>query len=132
MPDDLEARARAGLAIIVDRAARKVIKRMAEERHEEFQAMLKKPRGSSDGKPARPPKAKRPRCGARTRRGTSCKAPAIWFSGEAKPRNGRCRNHGGLNPKWGDSARSVESRKQSAAAIGLEYDELTGRCHKPK
>jgi hypothetical protein len=101
-------------------------------RHEEFEAMLKKPRDSSDGKPARPPKAKRPRCGARTRRGTSCKAPAVWFSGEAKPRNGRCRNHGGLNPKWGDSARSVESRKQSAAAIGLEYDELTGRCHKPK
>src|SRR5580693_4086948 len=31
-----------------------------------------------------------PRCGARTRRGTSCLAPAM--------RNGRCRLHGGKSP----------------------------------
>jgi len=34
--------------------------------------------------------SKAPRCGATTRRGTSCKSPAMA--------NGRCRMHGGTNP----------------------------------
>ena len=34
--------------------------------------------------------SKAPRCGARTRRGTPCQAPAMA--------NGRCRMHGGTNP----------------------------------
>ncbi len=48
--------------------------------------------------PARPPKRERPRCGAKTRKGTPCKAPAVWLAGEPAPRNGRCRMHGGLSP----------------------------------
>ncbi len=130
--DGLEARARAALSIVVERAVKKALKRMAEERHEEFQAMLKKPRGSSDGKTARPPKSQRPRCGARTRRGTSCKRLAVWFPEESKPRNGRCPNHGGLNPLWADSTRTDESKQRSAAALGLEYDPISGQCFKPK
>ena len=42
----------------------------------------------------------------RTRRGTSCKRLAVWFPEESEPRNGRCPNHGGLNPLWADSTRS--------------------------
>jgi len=45
----------------------------------------------------RPPRNQRPRCGARTRSGAPCRAPAWWPSGLAAPRNGRCRMHGGLS-----------------------------------
>ena len=45
----------------------------------------------------RPPTDQRPRCGARTRSGAPCLAPAWWPSGLAAPRNGRCRMHGGLS-----------------------------------
>lgn len=47
--------------------------------------------------PARPPKRERPKCGAMTRKGTPCQAPAVWLAGEPAPRNGRCRMHGGLS-----------------------------------
>ena len=39
----------------------------------------------------------RPRCGAKTRRGTRCRAPAVWDRGKDQARNGRCRLHGGLS-----------------------------------
>jgi hypothetical protein len=39
---------------------------------------------------------KKPRCGAKTRRGTPCQASAIWSTGSQ--RYTRCGNHGGLNP----------------------------------
>lgn len=45
----------------------------------------------------RPPKRHRPRCGARTRAGHPCRAPALWRRGEPRPANGRCRMHGGLS-----------------------------------
>ena len=110
-----------------ERAAVEILKEMAKERQRDFEEML--PRGSPG--PARPPKARSPICGARTRAGHSCKARVVWLKGDTKPKR-RCRLHGGANPKWSDSTRSVESRKRSAAALGLEYDELTERCHKPK
>jgi len=43
------------------------------------------------------PKSERPKCGARTRAGGRCKACAVWNPLADKPRNGRCRLHGGLS-----------------------------------
>jgi len=43
------------------------------------------------------PKAERPRCGARTRKGTPCRAPVVWNDSTNTPQNGRCRLHGGLS-----------------------------------
>ena len=37
----------------------------------------------------------KPRCGAKTRRGTPCRASAIWST--RSRRFTRCRNHGGLS-----------------------------------
>jgi hypothetical protein len=38
---------------------------------------------------------KKPRCGAKTRRGTPCQASAIWSV--KSRRYTRCRNHGGMS-----------------------------------
>ena len=43
------------------------------------------------------PKPQRPRCGARTRKGLACQAPAVWDKEHDRPLNGRCRMHGGLS-----------------------------------
>ena len=43
------------------------------------------------------PKSQRPRCGAQTRKGPPCRAPAVWDKEHDRPRNGRCRVHGGLS-----------------------------------
>ena len=43
------------------------------------------------------PRHKRPRCGARTRKGAPCRAPAVWDKEHDRPRNGRCKLHGGLS-----------------------------------
>jgi hypothetical protein len=50
------------------------------------------------------PRGERPRCGARTRRGTCCLRPAL--------ENGRCPNHGGLST----GPRTKAGRKRIAAA----------------
>lgn len=64
---------------------------------------------------ARPAKAERPSCGARTRAGGPCKAKALWLAGSTAPRNGRCRMHGGLST----GPRTAEGRaKCSQAARG--------------
>ncbi len=42
-------------------------------------------------------KSQRPQCGARCRDGHPCRAPAIWDKVNDRPRNGRCRLHGGLS-----------------------------------
>ena len=39
----------------------------------------------------------RPRCGAKTRRGTRCRAPAVGDHDTDQARNGRCKLHGGLS-----------------------------------
>lgn len=65
----------------------------------------------------RPPKRERPRCGAKTRKGTPCQAPAVWLPGEPAPRNGRCRLHGGLStgPKTPEGkARIAEANRRRA------------------
>jgi hypothetical protein len=36
-------------------------------------------------------------CGAKTRKGSPCKAPPVWHNKDNKPMNGRCKLHGGLS-----------------------------------
>ena len=43
------------------------------------------------------PKRLRGHCGARCRDGHRCLAPPVWDSMMDRPRNGRCRMHGGLS-----------------------------------
>lgn len=42
-------------------------------------------------------KSMRPKCGAKTRKGTPCQAPPVWRRLEDRARNGRCKLHGGLS-----------------------------------
>jgi hypothetical protein len=46
---------------------------------------------------SRIPRPLRPKCGAKCRDGHPCKAPAVWNVFTNRPRNGRCRMHGGLS-----------------------------------
>jgi hypothetical protein len=59
----------------------------------------------------KPPKHERPRCGAKTRAGGSCKAPAV-------PGKARCRMHGGLS--CGPRTEDGKKRSLAAARIGWE------------
>ncbi len=43
------------------------------------------------------PKWLRPQCGAKTRAGSRCRATPVWDKKKDKPKNGRCRMHGGLS-----------------------------------
>jgi hypothetical protein len=53
-----------------------------------------------------PPKRERPRCGARTRAGGICKAPAL-------PEKERCRMHGGLST----GPKTAEGKARTLAAL---------------
>lgn len=59
------------------------------------------------------PKEMRPRCGARTRQGLPCQAPAVWDTQWDMPRNGRCRMHGGLST----GPRTAEGKGRSLANL---------------
>lgn len=48
------------------------------------------------------------KCGATTRRGTPCQAPAVWWRS-----NGRCKLHGGLST----SAKTPEGKARSLANL---------------
>ena len=66
----------------------------------------------------RQPKRHRPFCGARCRDGRPCRARAVWLVGESKPRNGRCRMHGGLStgPRTPEGRAAIaESNRRRAA-----------------
>jgi hypothetical protein len=54
----------------------------------------------------------RPPCGARCRDGHPCAAPAVWCAATRRPRNGRCRMHGGLST----GPRTPDGRARVAAA----------------
>lgn len=58
-----------------------------------------------------------PKCGAMTRKGTPCQAPAYWPKGEPKPRNGRCRMHGGLatGPKTAEGKARIRAANRRRA-----------------
>ena len=66
----------------------------------------------------RPPKSSLPKCGARTRAGHPCGAPAYRRPGEYEPRNGRCRMHGGLST--GPRTAEGKARCRVAALRNLE------------
>lgn len=53
-------------------------------------------------------KVLRPKCGAKCRDGHACQAPAVWDHEKDRPRNGRCRMHGGLST----GPRTVEGRRR--------------------
>ena len=54
-------------------------------------------RHANQSRPPSIPKWGRPLCGAKTRKGTPCQAPPVWDKEHNRPRNGRCRMHGGLS-----------------------------------
>ncbi len=58
-------------------------------------------------------KRDRPLCGAMTRAGIPCQARAVWDTDKDKPRNGRCRMHGGLST----GPRTPEGKRRSLDAL---------------
>lgn len=73
------------------------------------------------GAHTRASKRKRPACGARCRGGRPCKARAVWRRGEAAPRNGRCRMHGGLStgPRTPEGKAAIVESNRRRARIGV-------------
>ena len=59
------------------------------------------------------PKSLRPQCGAKTRAGGKCKATPVWDKSNNKPKNGRCRMHGGLST----GARTPEGKLRALANL---------------
>lgn len=96
-----------------------------------FQRYLKK---NLPTHPARPPKSDRPRCGAMTRKGTSCKMAAVWLPGDTQPRNGRCRIHGGLStgPNTAAGKAAVAENNKRRAALIREARKSTENGGGPK
>ena len=77
----------------------------------------------------RVPRSDRPRCGAKTRKGTRCQAPAVWDEQRDKPMNGRCKLHGGLSTgaKTEEGRRSPSSLACSVVRLAvLPYATLDG------
>jgi len=68
------------------------------------------------------PKKLRPRCGARCRDGHPCQAPAVWDSEHDRPRNGRCRMHGGLStgPRTEEGKRRSREGAKLGARVSVE------------
>lgn len=60
-------------------------------------------------------------CGAKTRKGTPCQAPPVWWRGADRARNGRCKLHGGLStgPKTeaGREAIRVSNKCRASKAL---------------
>ena len=77
---------------------------------------------------ARPSKADRPRCGARTRSGGACQAPVVWDFGTGAPRHGRCRLHGGLST----GAKTPEGRERIAEAQRRRWRRLEEAALPPR
>ena len=55
------------------------------------------------------------RCGAKTRKGPPCQAPAVWSKAKGQPVNGRCRMHGGLST----GPKTPEGKVRALAALEL-------------
>jgi len=72
---------------------------------------------------AREPRTRRrdrPRCGAMTRKGTPCRAPVVWDKERDRPRNGRCKLHGGLST----GAKTEEGRRRQREGIRRYWREV--------
>ncbi|MCZ6839478.1 MAG: HGGxSTG domain-containing protein [Alphaproteobacteria bacterium] len=59
------------------------------------------------------PKRYRPLCGARCRTGAACRARVVWDFEHNRPRNGKCRMHGGLST----GPRTLAGRLRSLANL---------------
>ena len=70
----------------------------------------------------RTPKGERPRCGARCRDGHPCQAPAVWDRANDRPRNGRCRLHGGCStgPRTPDGRRRSREGARKGGRVSAE------------
>lgn len=90
---------------MIDRSLLRLFRKM--ERAEEDQRIRER---------KRTPRRARPRCGARTRQGTPCEALAVWDFENDRPRNGRCRMHGGLST--GPRTEEGKRRSQEGARLG--------------
>ena len=64
-------------------------------------------------------KKDRPRCGAkcRSRNYAPCQALVVWDKKNDRPRNGRCRMHGGLS----SGPKTEEGRKKISEAVKLRW-----------
>jgi hypothetical protein len=72
--------------------------------------------GANTSRPRNTPKSLRPQCGAKTRAGGRCRAKPVWDKENNRPRNGRCRMHGGLStgPKTPEGkAKALSKLKQN-------------------
>ena len=65
------------------------------------------------------PERKRPLCGAKTYRGTACVKRAVWDMENDRPRNGRCRIHGGNST--GPKTEAGKERNRAALRRRLGY-----------
>lgn len=65
----------------------------------------------------------RPRCGARRKRdGQPCEASPVWDEEKDRPRNGRCRLHGGTSTGPGPEGRRLQSiRCRQQPRIGCRW-----------
>lgn len=73
------------------------------------------------------PRSDRGECGAKTRKGTPCQASPVWCVERDKPRNGRCKLHGGLStgPKTAVGKEAIKAsnkrRRQTSLALLNPY-----------
>ena len=60
------------------------------------------------------PRSNRSKCGAKTRKGTSCMAPSVWDKKNDKTKNGRCKLHGGLStgPRTPEGKNAIRASNQ--------------------
>lgn len=67
------------------------------------------------------PKWLRPQCGAKTRAGGKCRATPVWDKVNNRPRNGRCRMHGGLStgPKTKEGKRRALENLRQCRNLGV-------------
>lgn len=65
-----------------------------------------------------------PNCGARTRSGAPCKAAPTMDKLYGKPRNGRCKNHGGMSLGRSQPEREAERISKRNAKRAKWYEKL--------
>ena len=96
---------------VIDRSLFRLLRKM--ERDEEDQRIRER---------KRTPKVEMPGCGARCRDGTPCQAPAVWDYANDRPRNGRCRMHGGLStgPRTSEGKRRSREGARRGARVSAE------------
>jgi hypothetical protein len=75
-------------------------------------------------------KRERPRCGARCRDGSPCKAPPVWDKRLDRAVNGRCRMHGGLSTDQRRKRAAGASRNRTARAQRARRQERSGANEK--